>query len=309
MKKQNLMTYLLFTLLLAGVSPLQAQELQKPATLSPVESNQVTETLSGLNPQSGFETQSGSEIKPHVGTTRQYGSGYDLELPIPGTLAEMQDGSKRSDSWRPNANPYKYLLGNSAMPMEQFTGYYQNVWIFFNNVAFAFTDWFSLSAGFEIISILAQGQGPFIYNINPKITFPVIDRLYVGGNIMYINTIRRPEDFNFDGIASLNGFATYGTTNHNVTAALGWGWFNGEFSSEPVISVSGMTRVSDKIGFVSENWIVPNVGQDGGYYGVFSYGIRFLGDNTAIDLAFVNNADIADALIIGIPFLDFVVGF
>ena len=288
---------------------MQAQELQKPATLSPVESNQVTETLSGLNPQSGFETQSGSEIKPHVGTTRQYGSGYDLELPIPGTLAEMQDGSKRSDSWRPNANPYKYLLGNSAMPMEQFTGYYQNVWIFFNNVAFAFTDWFSLSAGFEIISILAQGQGPFIYNINPKITFPVIDRLYVGGNIMYINTIRRPEDFAFDGIASLNGFATYGTTNHNVTAALGWGWFNGEFSSEPVISVSGMTRVSDKIGFVSENWIVPNVGQDGGYYGVFSYGIRFLGDNTAIDLAFVNNADIADALIIGIPFLDFVVGF
>ena len=309
MKKQNLMTYLLFTLLLAGVAPLQAQQVQMPADRSPVESTQVAETLSAVNPQSGFVTQSGPVIQPGVGTSLQDGSGYELELPIPGTLAEMQDGGKRSDSWRPNANPYKYLLGNSAMPMEQFTGYYQNVWIFFNNVAFAFTDWFSLSAGFEIISILAQGQGPFIYNINPKITFPVIDRLYVGGNIMYINTIRRPEDFAFDGIASLNGFATYGTTDHNVTAALGWGWFNGEFSSEPVISVSGMTRVSNKIGFVSENWIVPNVGQDGGYYGVFSYGIRFLGDNTAIDLAFVNNADIAESLIIGIPFLDFVVGF
>ena len=309
MKKQNVMAYLLVTFMLAGVSPLQAQQSEKPAGISQDESLQESEAVYGVQAQYGSEMQSGPEIPPRVGASQEEGSGYDLELPIPGTLAEMQDGGKRSDSWRPNANPYKYLVGNSAMPMEQFTGYYQNVMIFSNNVAFAFTDWFSLSAGFEIISILAQGQGPFVYNINPKITFPVIDRLYVGGNIMYINTIRRPEDFSFDGIASLNGFATYGTTNHNVTAALGWGWFNGEFSSEPVISLSGMTRVSDKIGFVSENWIVPNVGQDGGYYGLFSYGIRFMGYNTAIDLAFVNNADIADALIIGIPFLDFVVGF
>jgi hypothetical protein len=45
------------------------------------------------------------------------------------------------------------------------------------------------------------------------------------------------------------------------------------------------------------------------FYGVFSYGIRFLGEKTSIDLAFINNKDIANTLIIGAPWLDFTINF
>jgi len=213
---------------------------------------------------------------------------------------------KKSGIWFQNPNPSKYLLGNSAIPMEKKTGYYQNTWIFINTFSYAFTRNFSISAGFEIFSILADGEGPYAFYINPKMSFKVANNFYLGGNILYANTIKTVEEFG--GLATINGFGTYGNKNNNITGALGWGWADGVFSPRPLIVISGMTRASKRIAFVTENWLVPNI-DDGGYYGVISYGIRFLGEKTSIDLAFVNNRDIAEEVIIGIPWLDFVVNF
>ena len=213
---------------------------------------------------------------------------------------------KKSGIWFQNPNPSKYLLGNSAIPMEKKTGYYQNTWIFINTFSYAFTKNFSISAGFEIFSILAEGEGPYAFYINPKMSFKVANNFYLGGNILYANTIKTVEEFG--GLATINGFGTYGNKNNNITGALGWGWADGVFSPRPLIVISGMTRASKRIAFVTENWLVPNI-DDGGYYGVISYGIRFLGEKTSIDLAFVNNRDIAEEVIIGIPWLDFVVNF
>jgi hypothetical protein len=214
---------------------------------------------------------------------------------------------KKSGVWFANPNPTKYLLGSSAIPMEKKSGYYQNTWIFVNSFNYAFTKNFSLSAGFEIFSILAGGEGPYAFYINPKMSFKVANNLYLGGNVLYANTIKDVEDFG--GLSTLNGFFTYGNKNNNITAALGWGWADGEFSSKPVLIISGMTRASKRIAFVTENWFVPGVNDNGSLYGIYSYGIRFLGEKTSIDLGFLNNKDIASEIIIGIPWLDFVINF
>lgn len=214
---------------------------------------------------------------------------------------------RKSGVWFSNPNPTKYLLGSSAIPQEKNTGYYQNTWIFFNSVSYAFTNNFSVSGGFEIFSILAGGEGPFAFYVNPKVSFQVANNLYVGGNILYANTIRTMDEFG--GLGTLNAFGTYGNKNNNITVAVGWGVAEGEFSSKPLITISGMTRASRRIGFVSENWLVPDLAEESGYYGLFSYGIRFLGENTSIDLGFINNKDIASEIIIGIPWLDFVINF
>jgi hypothetical protein len=124
---------------------------------------------------------------------------------------------------------------------------------------------------------------------------------------LYANTIKDIDDFG--GLATINGFGTYGNNNNNITGALGWGWADGEFSPKPVIIISGMTRVSRRIAFISENWLIPNIDEDESYTGLISYGIRFLGEKTSIDLAFINNRDIAEEIIIGIPWLDFVINF
>ena len=214
---------------------------------------------------------------------------------------------KKSGIWFANPNPTKYLLGNSAIPLEKNTGYYQNTWIFVNSFSYAFTNNISISGGFEIFSILAGGDGPYAFYINPKASFKVVDNFYAGGTILYANTIKTAEDFG--GLATFNAFATYGNKNNNITGAVGWGWADGEFSSSPLIAISGMARVSRRIAFVSENWMIPGASDSGGYYGILSYGIRFLGEKTSIDLAFLNNPDIASEIIIGIPWLDFVIIF
>jgi hypothetical protein len=215
---------------------------------------------------------------------------------------------KKSGIWFANPNPSKYLLGASAIPLEKNTGYYQNTWIFINSFAYAFTNNFSVSGGFEIFSILAKGDGPYAFYINPKVSFKVADNFYAGGSALYANTIKTVDEFG--GLGTFNIFGTYGNKNNNITGAVGWGWANGEFSSKPLITISGMARVSKRIALVSENWITPpGAGSDNGYYGIFSYGIRFLGEKTSIDLAFLNNKDIAEGIAIGIPWLDFVINF
>lgn len=215
---------------------------------------------------------------------------------------------KAGGIWFANPNPSKYLIGSSAIPLEKKTGYYQNTWIFVNSACYAFTNNFSVSGGFEILSILAGGTGPFAFFVNPKVSFKIAENFYAGGNILYANTLKTVDEFG--GLATLNGFFTYGNTNNNITAAAGWGWADGEFSSRPILSVSGMTRVSKRIAFVSENWIFPiSANEDKSFYGLFSYGIRFLGEKTSIDLAFINNKDFAEELIIGIPWLDFTINF
>ena len=67
-----------------------------------------------------------------------------------------------------------------------------------------------------------------------------------------------------------------------------------------------MTRIGKKTALVTENWLVPN---NANYEPIFSYGIRFFGETIAVDLAFINNWDIAQQLIIGIPYVNFVVKF
>jgi hypothetical protein len=215
--------------------------------------------------------------------------------------------NKASGIWFENPNASRYLLSSSAIPMEKKTGYYQNTWIFVNSFGYAFTRNLSLSAGFEIFSIMAGGEGPYAFYLNPKASFKVAKNLYLGGTILYANTIRTVDEFG--GLATLNGSFTYGNKNNNITATIGWGSSDGEFSAQPLITISGMARVSKRIGLISENWMLPNAGDDGGYYGVYSYGIRFLGEKISVDLAFLNNADIASEIIIGIPWLDFVVNF
>lgn len=214
---------------------------------------------------------------------------------------------KPSGVWFPNPNPSKYLLGSNAIPMDKHTGYYQNTWILVHSFGYAFTKNISLSGGFEIISVLAEGEGPYAFYISPKASFRVAENLYAGGSILYANTIKTAEDFG--GLATFNANVTYGNKNNNISGAVGWGWADGEFSSKPLMVVGGMVRASKRIGFVSENWFVPGAAEDGGYYGIFSYGIRFLGEKISVDLAFLNNPDIAGGIIIGIPWLDFVINF
>ena len=205
--------------------------------------------------------------------------------------------------WYPNPNDSRYLFAPSAFNLKQGEGYYQNTYLFINTFNYGITDNFSMGLGFEFISTFASlGASDFdpIYFLTPKYSMQVAENVRVGVGVLYGKI---SDDIGGFGVGY--GLVTYGNPEHNATLGLGFGFFDGEFSSDPVITISGMTRLSRRISLVTENWFFPaDV-----YRGVISYGIRFFGETMSVDLALINNEDFSEVFPIGIPYVDFVVKF
>lgn len=205
--------------------------------------------------------------------------------------------------WFPNPNPTRYLFGPSAINLKKGEGYFQSIYVVVNSINYGLTDNFSIGGGIELYSLLAYSRP--IFFITPKVGYKVSKNLHLGGGIMFV-AVGHDEFENDGGSAGfVYGLSTFGSHDSNFTTGLGWGFIDGEFSEKPFITLSGMVRISRRAAFVSENWIIPTEG----YYGVFSYGVRFFGEKISVDLAFLNNSDISEGLKIGVPFVDFVVKF
>lgn len=210
----------------------------------------------------------------------------------------------RGKYWFPNPNATRYLFAPSAFSLKRGEGYYQNTYIVLNSFNVGVTDNITIGGGFELTSLLIKGSGGPIFFLTPKVSIPVNDRFRAAAGVLYVNV---PDLFSNQrsggGIAY--GVGTFGTPNSNFSAGLGWGFIQGDFSTNPVVTLSGMHRVSRKVALVTENWLIPA----DGYYGIYSYGVRFFGEKLAVDLAFLNNRDIASVLVLGVPYIDFVVKF
>ena len=174
--------------------------------------------------------------------------------------------------WGPNPRPTNYFFWPSAINLKKGEGYYQNNMLFLNSVYYGFTDNISVGAGLEFISLFS---GNPIFFLTPKITFPVGKNFHTGGGLLLV-TVADEGSAGF-----LYGSATAGSTEHNVSASLGFGFTDGEFSSTPLLNISGMTRVSRKLMLMSENWIIPIPDET---VAAFSFGVRFLGDKIAADV-------------------------
>ena len=233
-----------------------------------------------------------------------------LEIPISKIKRKDEldkSNLKNGSYWFPNPHATRYLYGPSAFNLKKGEGYYQNTWIVLNSFNTGITNNISIGGGLEFISTFgsfASGSFEPIFFITPKVGFKVAEKLHAGSGILYVTTPNFGSG-NRSGLGIAYGIGTYGSLDHNITGGIGWGFVEGKFQERPIITFSGMTRISKKTALVTENWLIPT----DDYYGVYSYGIRFFGEKMAVDLAFINNPDIAEILIIGIPYVSFVLKF
>lgn len=216
------------------------------------------------------------------------------------SITKVEDSEFRNGIyWFPNPNATRYFFSPSSFNLKAGEGYYQNSYLVFNSINYGITDFFSIGGGFELISTFSAGEP--IYYLTPKVGFELTDNFNVGGGLLFLGAAG---ETNF-GITY--GTATYGNRNDNATLGLGWGFFDGEFSSKPNITLSGMKRIKKRLSLVTENWFVPI--EDNSHYGILSYGLRFFSERIAVDLGFINNKDIAEGIAIGVPYVDFVIAF
>ncbi|WP_250431861.1 hypothetical protein [Pontibacter ruber] len=213
----------------------------------------------------------------------------------------LEDNRMRNgEYWFENPNATRYLFGPSAFSLKKGEAYYQNTYLVLNSFNVGLTDNITMGGGFELISTFTGNPG---FYITPKATFKISEKWRAGGGILYANVMG--DEIEFSGLGMGYGIATYGNSDNNATLGVGYGFVDGDFSTKPFITLSGMKRASRRIAFVTENWLVP----DNNYYGILSYGLRFMGERITVDLAFLNNREISNEIAIGVPYIDFVVKF
>lgn len=81
-------------------------------------------------------------------------------------LAQFRNGQY----WHPNPQPTRYLFGPNALGVRAGTGYYQNAWIFFNNVNYGVSDRVSIGAGTVPVFLFGASAVPLW--LLPKVSIP-----------------------------------------------------------------------------------------------------------------------------------------
>lgn len=192
-----------------------------------------------------------------------------------------------------NPNDTRYFFGPTGIPLGKGKGYYQNILVSSNFINYGISKNFSIGGGFEFLTLM---QGEPLWFFTPKLGFNIGPKFHLSGGLMLM------------GLASEGTFAlpyaasTFGSSEHNFTLGLGFGYSEGELSKNPAIMFSGMTRASKSLCFLTENYFIPASGELI-FFGV--QGIRILARKNAFDIGIVLSPEFGD-FVKALPYVGYV---
>lgn len=192
-------------------------------------------------------------------------------------------------------NSAKYFFGSSGFNFEKGGNYLSNnVTSYYRGVS----ENFSIGFGTSLIALVLGV--PILY-VNPHYTYSFQDNLHFKAGIDAFIGFGEGES----GAAGfVNTGLTLGNPDLNITGTIYYGAVSGVgFVNRPAYTLAGMARVSKKLALVSENLIFSDIDSEGYFIG--SYGIRYMTNNGSYDLFFLNNRDIAEAFVVGLPGIGF----
>lgn len=215
-----------------------------------------------------------------------------------------------------NPQPTRYFFFQNAIPMKKKECYYQNIYLAYNSIQYAYSDHFSV--GFSAAAL-------FFFTVNTKWAYKVHRNIYAatgfyaGVPLINVSSLRY-------GLLAY-GTLTVGNDNNNVSAGINYGTLGmmkpafygsggkyypsrlmNENTEKPIISLHGMYRISQRFALISENYLFPinNNTDRMKYTPIISYGLRVMSEKNVFDVLFVNNTATTDIFFIGIPLIDFV---
>ncbi len=210
--------------------------------------------------------------------------------------ADVDIESGINPSWFKNPSPNYFLIGGNAINHKKGQWVYQNGMLSYNAFSYGFTDNISM----KISSFIGVDENVIIH---PKVTFPISDIFHVGfGNAFVITG---------NGWGSLlQATTTLGNKDRNLSLALGFAYVNGEgFFPIPVISINGVYRFSEKVAFMTENWLLRSSDFNAFELGVYTYGFRIYLKNLSFDFMLANNRELMNIIAIGVPVISISVPF
>jgi hypothetical protein len=152
--------------------------------------------------------------------------------------------------WFENPQSSRYLWVPNGYGLKKGEGYYQNIWVLWNQASYGLTDYFSIGAGIIPLFLFGAGEYSPVW-IVPKFSIPIVKEKFnigIGG----ITGKLIAEDNSGFGI--LYGTATVGNRNNNFSFGMGYGYASGEWAEKPMYNISFMARTGPRGYFLSENY-------------------------------------------------------
>lgn len=207
---------------------------------------------------------------------------------------------KKGKLWFDNPQSSRYFWSPNGYGLKQGEGYYQNIWVLWNQLSYGISDNFSLGAGVIPLFLFAGGPTPVF--LTPKISIPIQEnRFNVGAGALLGTVLGESET----GFGIVYGLATFGTRDDNVTFGLGYGFAGGEWASSPLININGMFRLGSRAYFITENYYIDAGGES---LVVISLGGRWIIKKAALDFGLiVPVTDIGE--FVALPWLGFTIPF
>ena len=232
--------------------------------------------------------------------------------------AVSAENLRNGQSWFENVYAPHGYFAPTAFNFRKGEGYYGNIFLFFNQVGYGFTDHFSVSGGTELVSVFFgegggnSGRRPQFFYLNPKFSYQIDKSITFGAGALIL----------FTGEANATipyGIATLGNRNTNLSLGLGVPLVrNNGGSNTPLFMLSGQARVGRGVSLMTENYIAKNEFSSG-TSGIGTTGFRFMSKSIAFNVGLmylINNAEddffdlgSGDSPIIPIPFLGLNVPF
>ncbi len=159
--------------------------------------------------------------------------------------------------WYENPNATRYLFAPSAFNLKKGEGYYQNTWVFLNQVSYGFTDNFTCGLGTIPIFINPESAKYTPIWFTPKFNFNTKNSK-IRASVGTISVFAPFTGEGFSSVGVVYGMGTYGNRDNNISLGLGWGYSasynNSDIAKRPTLNISGMYRVSRNGYIVGEFW-------------------------------------------------------
>lgn len=153
--------------------------------------------------------------------------------------------------WLDNPQATRYFWAPNGYNLKSGEGYFQNVWVLFNQAVYGFTDHFS--GGVGVMPLFLFGGTATPAWLMAKFSVPVIENKFNLGAGALVGTVVGEEN---TGFGILYGISTFGSKDKNLNIGLGWGFAGGEMARNPTVNISGMIRTGAKGYFITENYFI-----------------------------------------------------
>lgn len=160
--------------------------------------------------------------------------------------------SKHGTYWLDNPQSTRYFWAPNGYNLKAGEGYYQNVWVLFNQAVVGLTDYFS--AGVGTMPLFLFGGAPTPVWVTAKFSVPVVEnKVHLGAGALLSTVVGGDSG---SGFGILYGISTFGSKDKNLNIGLGWGYADGKMAKNPTLNISGMIRTGARGYLITENYLI-----------------------------------------------------